>query len=274
MLNVALVLGLVTLVTVVAAAARRVRLPYPTLMVLSGLAIAAVPGLPCIALDPDIVLLVFLPPLLYAAAWYTSWHDFAANLRPIGLLAIGLVLATTGAVAVVAHEVIDGLPWAAAFALGAIVSPPDAVAATAVARGLNVPRRVVTILEGESLINDATGLVAYRVAVAAAVTGAFSVGGALLQFVLAAAGGVASGLAVAWLLAQVHRRFDDPTVETTLTLLSPYAAYLPAEALHVSGVLATVTAGLYLSRQAPVIFAPALRLRRRCGTRWCSCSTG
>jgi CPA1 family monovalent cation:H+ antiporter len=124
-----------------------------------------------------------------------------------------------------------------------------------------VPRRVVTVLEGESLINDATGLVAYRVAVAAAVTGAFSLGGAALQFVLAAAGGVAIGLGVAWLLAQVHRRFDDPTVETTLTLLSPYAAYLPAEALHVSGVLATVTAGLYMSRKAPLIFSPSLRLQ-------------
>jgi Na+/H+ antiporter len=261
MLNVAMVLGLLTLVTFVAVVARRARLPYPTLMVLGGLAIAAVPGLPHVALDPDVVLLVFLPPLLYSAAWYTSWRDFYGNLRPIGLLAIGLVLATTVAVAVVAHEVIDGLPWAAAFALGAIVSPPDAVAATAVVRGLNVPRRVVTVLEGESLINDATGLVAYRVAVAAALTGAFSLGGAVLQFVLAASGGVAIGLGVGWLLARVHRRFDDPTVETTLTLLTPYAAYLPAEALHVSGVLATVTAGLYLSRQAPLIFSPSLRLQ-------------
>lgn len=258
--QVAAVLGLLTIVTFLAVAARRMSVPYPTLMVVCGLGIAVIPGLPLVKLDPETVFLVFLPPLLYAAAWFTSWHDFRSNIRPISSLAVGLVLATTTAVAVAAHWAIPDLPWSAAFVLGALVSPPDAVAATAVTRGLGVSRRLVSILEGESLVNDATGLVAYRIAVAATMAGVFSFWDAASQFVIVAAGGVAIGLVIGWLIAQVHRHLNDATVETVITLMSPYAAYLPAEALGVSGVLATVTAGIYVSRRSPVIFSPTMRL--------------
>jgi monovalent cation/hydrogen antiporter len=260
MQDVATILGLMCVVTGMSVLSQRMGLPYPTLMVLAGLAIALVPGLPSVSLHPDIVFLVFLPPLLYAAAWQTPWREFVANRRPILLLALGLVLATTVAVGVVAHLMIPDFPWAAAFALGAIVSPPDAVAATAVARTLRIPRRIVSILEGESLVNDATGLVAYRVAVAAALTGLFSWNEAVTRFALVAAGGVAIGLLAGWIVAQVHRRLDDPLIETTVTLLTPYAAYLPAEAAHVSGVLAVVTAGLFVRRQSNLLFSSAMRL--------------
>src|SRR5262245_26874368 len=164
------------------------------------------PGLPAVRLAPEVVFLVFLPPLVYAAGWFTSVRDFKANLRPIGLLSIGLVLATTVGIAVVAHTLVPSLPWAAAFALGAIVSPTDAVAASAIFARLGAPRRIVAILEGESLVNDATGLIAYRYAVAAVVVGGFSLWEAGLQFVLSGVGGVAIGLALAWLLGQLQRR--------------------------------------------------------------------
>ncbi len=254
-------IALLSVMTLVAWLSCRLNLPYPTLMVLTGLAIAIVPGLPTIELDPDLVMLVFLPPLLMSAAWYTSWPEFVANKRPIGLLAIGLVLATSFGVAWVARLIIPEMPWACAFALGAVVSPPDAVAATAITQRLGVPRRLVTILEGESLVNDATGLVAYRVAVIAAVTGFFSPLDAFARFLLAAGGGVAIGLVVAWLMTQVTRRVNDPTIWTSATLLVPYVAYLPAEEVGVSGVLATVACGLYLGHRAPMQVAPALRLQ-------------
>ena len=260
MQDVSTVLGLVIVVTLVAVAARRLAMPYPTLMVLCGAAIGLIPGLPHVRLDPDVVLLVFLPPLLYSAAWMTSWFDFRENLRPISLLAIGLVLATTTAVAVVAHWIVPGLPWPVAFVLGALVSPPDAVAATAVTRGLGVPRRIVAILEGESLVNDATGLVAYRIAVTATIHGTFFVEDAIGKFFLVACGGVAIGLMVGWFMAWVHRHLDDPTVETVITLLTPFLAYLPAEAVGVSGVLATVTTGIYLSRRSSILFSSSMRL--------------
>lgn len=254
------VLGLLTVVTLLAVAARRMTIPYPTLMVVCGLGIGLVPGLPHVELAPEIVFLVFLPPLLYAAAWYTSWNDFRFNLRPISQLAVGLVLVTTGIVAVVAHWAVPDLPWSAAFVLGALVSPPDAVAAAAVTKSLGVPKRIVTILEGESLVNDATGLVAYRVAVLATVAGVFSFWGSAGQFLVAAIGGILVGLGVGWSVAWIHRRLDDATIETVITLMTPYAAYLPAEALGLSGVLATVTTGIYVSRRSPILFAPDLRL--------------
>jgi len=258
--DVGTVIGLLVVVTLVSVAARRIAIPYPTLMVICGLAIGLIPGLPALTLNPDVVLLIFLPPLLYGAAWMTSWPDFRANIRPISLLAIGLVLATTTTVAVVVHWAMPEMPWAIAFVLGALVSPPDAVAATAVTRGLSVPRRIVTILEGESLVNDATGLVAYRLAVTAAVTGIFSLSDAVAQFFIVAIGGVLVGLAIAWVIAQIHMRLDDPTIETVITLLTPYLAYLLAESLHVSGVLATVAVGIYLSRRSNVLFSSDMRL--------------
>ena len=206
--------------------------------------------------------MIFLPPLLYAGAFFANLADLRANLRPITLAAIGLVLATMVVVAVVAHELIDGMSWPAAFALGAIVGPTDPVAATAIARRLGVPRRLVSVLEGESLINDATALVAYNIAVRAA-TGvvAFSLLDAGWDFLWKAAGGIALGLVVGWVIIQIRSRLDDPLIENTIGLLSAYAAYVPAEHLHVSAVLSAVTVGCYVGWQAPRIASPATRLQ-------------
>ena len=234
-----LVAGLVIL-------AHRWAVPYPVVLVLGGLALSFVPFLPVIRLDPDLVLFFFLPPLLYPAALFTSWRDFRRNLRPILFLAIGLVLMTTTVVAWVAHAVIPGLPWAAAFALGAIVSPPDAVAAEAILKRLRVPTRIEAVLSGESLVNDATALVAYQFAVVAMVTGQFSLGTASLRFVFVGAGGVALGLLVGVVMRWVQKQLDDPPVQITISLLTPFAAYLLAERLAVSGVLSVVAAGVYL----------------------------
>jgi len=258
-----LVLVLLVVAAGLAVAAERVKVPYPILLVLGGLGLAFVPGLPQVRIEPSLVLLIFLPPLLFASAWFTSWRDFAANRRPIALLAVGLVIVTTTAVAWVAHVLFPGMSWPVAFVLGAIVSPPDAVAATAVTRRLKVPRRIVTILEGESLVNDATGLVAYKLALVAVVSGRFSLGVAGGRFVLVAVGGVLVGLIVGWLVAQIHRRLDDFQVETVITLLTPYAAYIPAEHLGLSGVLATVAAGGYLGWRNPELLSALTRFRGR-----------
>jgi monovalent cation/hydrogen antiporter len=274
-----IILGLLLAVAALATLAARLGVPYPILLVLGGSALGFVPGLPSVELDPELVFLLFLPPLLYVSAIFTSWRDFRANIRPISLLAIGLVLMTTFVVGAVVHTVI-GLPWAAAFVLGAIVSPTDAIAATAVAQRLGVPRRIVTILEGESLVNDATGIVAYRVAVAAVVTGAFSIWEAGLQFLVGAAGGVGAGFAVGWLVVWARRHLsEDPSVQNIVSLLTPFVAYLAAEELphslwemlhelygvpgdlHFSGVLAVVTTGLYLGRKGPYIISSGTRLQ-------------
>jgi CPA1 family monovalent cation:H+ antiporter len=203
----------------------------------------------------------FLPALLYPAALFTSWRDFRRNLRPILLLAIGLVLVTTLAIGCVAHTILPGLPWPAAFALGAIVSPPDAVSATTVLRRLSVPHRIQTILEGESLVNDATALVALQFAIAALTTGTFSPEHATLRFIWVAAGGIAFGLLVGFAMRWVHRHLDDPPVQITISLLTPFAAYLPAERLHVSGVLATVAAGIFLGWHSPLVVSARYRLQ-------------
>jgi CPA1 family monovalent cation:H+ antiporter len=235
------------------------KVPYPVFLVLGGLALGLIPGLPMIELPPDLVFLIFLPPLLYSSAFFSSWRDLKVNLRPIVLLAIGLVLVTVVTVAVVAHAAI-GLSWQAAFVLGVIVSPTDPVAATAIANRLGMPRRIVTILEGESLINDGMALVLYRTVVAAAVVGSFSVFEAGLDFVLSSIGGVAIGLLVGRVLARIRRWVEDPLVEITISLFTGYAAYLPAEELGASGVLAVVAAGVYLGRQSSVMTAPRARL--------------
>jgi Na+/H+ antiporter len=237
-----------------------VRVPYPILLVLGGLLLGFVPGVPHAELPPELVLVLFLPPLLYQAAFFSSPRDLRADARAITLLAVGLVLATTGAVAVTAHALVGGLPWAAAFALGAIASPTDPLAATAIARRLGVSRRLVTLLEGESLVNDATALVAYRIAVAAAVGGSFVVWEAGLRFLVGVAGGVAVGLLAGWLIAEVRRRLDDPPVEIVLSVVTGYAAYLPAERMGVSAVVAAVTAGLYVGWRAPELASPGTRL--------------
>jgi Na+/H+ antiporter len=240
--------------------AHRLRVPYPIMLVLGGLVIGFVPGMPPIEMPPELVLSLFLPPLLYWSAFFSSPRDLRADLRTISLLAVGLVLATMVAVGAAAHALVDGLSWAAALALGAIVAPTDAIAATAIARRLGVPRRLVTLIEGESLVNDATALVAYRIAVRAAVGGAFVLWEAAARFVVGAAGGVAIGLFVGWLIVWVRRRLDDPVVEILVSLVTGYAAYLPAERLGLSGVLAAVTAGIYVGWQAHTLASASTRL--------------
>jgi CPA1 family monovalent cation:H+ antiporter len=254
-----IIIGLLVLVTGLVWLATKLRVPYPILLVLGGLLIALAP-LPAVPLRPDLIFLLFLPPLLYRAGLLTSWRDFRANLRPISMLAIGLVLATTLAVAYVAHALI-GLPWPAAFALGALISPPDAVAATSIMGRMRIPKRIVTILEGESLVNDASALVIYTFAIAAAVSGEFSVAEASYRFVIVAAGGIAIGYAVGMLISWIRKHLNDPAVDTLVSLLVPFIAYLPAEWLHVSGVLAVVTAGLYVGRQLPRTTSSEQRLR-------------
>jgi len=253
--------SLLVAVAVLGATARAINVPYPIVLVVGGLGLGFLPGLPDVELEPDLVLVIFLPPLLYSAAFFASLRDLKADLRSISMLAIGLVIGTTVTVAVVAHAVIDDLSWAAAFALGAIVAPTDPVAATAIARRQAVPRRIINILEGESLINDGTALVLYRVAVVAAVEGTFSPGEAATRFVLGAAGGIAIGLAVGWLIAEIRRRLDDPPVEIVISILSGYAAYIPAERLECSGVLAAVTVGVYVGWMAPQISTARMRLQ-------------
>jgi Na+/H+ antiporter len=255
-----LLLTLMVAVGALSVLAGVVRVPYPILLVLGGLVLGFVPGVPHAELPPELVLVLFLPPLLYQAAFFSSPRDLRADARAITLLAVGLVLATTGAVAVTAHALVGGLPWAAAFALGAIVSPTDPLAATAIARRLGVSRRLVTLLEGESLVNDASALVAYRVAVGAVVAGSFTLWEAGLRFLVGVAGGVAIGLLVGWLIAEVRRRIQDPPVEIVLSVVTGYAAYLPADRLGLSGVLAAVTAGLYLGWRAPELASPGTRL--------------
>ncbi len=254
------VLILLAGVTALSVLARRLGLPYPAVMVVGGLAVAFIPGLPRVQLSPDVFFTLFLPPLLYASAWDASWRDFKQNLRPILLLAFGFVAFTTVSVGWLAHLAVPGMGWAAALALGAIVSPPDAVAATAVAGRLGLPRRIVAILEGESLVNDASGLTLYRLAVMAAVTGHFSAGPAIGEAVWAIVGGVGVGLGVGWVAMRIHRSLEDPLVETVVSLLTPFAGFIPAEAMHASGVLAVVTMGLYVSRHSHEIFSPATRL--------------
>ncbi len=248
MSNLALVISLLAVVTALAAVAERIRIASPILLVLAGIAISLIPNLPGVDLNPDIVILLFLPPLVYAAAWNMAWADFKANFRPILLLALGLVLFSTVSVAWVVHTFIPGFSWSLAFVVGAIISPTDPVAGTSIIRQMGLPRRVVVILEAESLVNDATGLIVYRYAVAAVATGTFVLTEASGQFFVVVLGGIAIGLALAWLVKAIHQlTTDTPVVETTLTFLTPFAGYLIAEELHVSGVLAVLASGLYLT---------------------------
>ncbi|MGC3961036.1 MAG: Na+/H+ antiporter [Verrucomicrobiota bacterium] len=240
--------------------AKRLRVPEPIILVLGGLVLSLIPGLPEVELQPEYVFLIVLPPLLYAQAWFTSWKDFCDNLRSISMLAVGLVLATTTAVALVAHALVPTMPLAACFVLGAIISPPDAVAASAIAQRLKLPKKMVTILEGESLVNDATGLVAYKFALAAVATGSFSLAHASGQFLLVAVGGVVVGLVVAWIFHLLLRWIRDDLIDIVLSLVALYAAYIGAERLHVSGVLATVTAGIWLGARSPEMLSASTRL--------------
>jgi CPA1 family monovalent cation:H+ antiporter len=253
-----LLLGIIVLLSVVAT---KIRISYPTLLVMCGLGIGLIPGLPSVELKPEVVFLIFLPPLLYSSAWNMSLYDFKSAKRPITLLATGLVLFSTAGIAVTAHWLVPELSWELAFVLGAILSPPDAVAAASATKGLGVSKRIITILEGESLVNDASGLVAYKYAVAAVLTGKFIFWEAGLQFFLVAIAGVIIGLIVANLVAWIHTHTpDDYIIDTCLTFLTPYVAYILAERFHFSGVLAVVTAGLYLSWKSSTILSHEARL--------------
>ncbi len=253
-------LGILFLLVVLALLAGRLHIPYPIFFVIGGTFLGFIPKLPHVHLNPELVFVVVLPPLLYPAALFTSWRDFRANLRPISFLAIGLVLFTTVIVAFLAKYFLH-LPLAVGFVLGAIISPPDAIAATAIAERLKIPRRIVTILEGESLVNDATALVAYRLAIIGMTTGFFSWTGAVGQFFLISIGGILSGILVGWLAEQFHRRVDDAPIEITFSIITPFAAYLLADRLQFSGVLAVVTAGLYMGWRTPEITSFQTRLR-------------
>jgi monovalent cation/hydrogen antiporter len=252
-------LALLIAVGALLALAPTLRLPLPILLVLGGVVMSFIPGLPQLALPPDLVLVAILPPLLYSGAFFTSLRDLRTNRRAIGFLAFGLVATTMSAVAVVAHEWI-GLPWGVAFTLGAIVSPTDALAATEIASRLGAPRRIVSLIEGESLVNDGTALVLYKAAVGAAVGGAFSLLDTSARVVINVIGGIAIGLAVGFLVRQVRRRVDDPPVEVAIAVLSGYLAYLPAAAAGVSGVLAAVTIGVYMGWYTPELTTERTRL--------------
>ena len=269
-----LVLALLAVAVALGVLARRIGVPYPILLVVGGLVLSLQPWTPEVRFDPQIVFLLFLPPLLYAGAFRTEWPEFRFHLRAITLLAVGLVLFTTTLVAAAAHYWLD-LPWAVGFVLGALVSPPDAVAAMAVLQRVKVPPAVVTVLEGESLVNDAAALVTLRVAVgvAAGTAGAFDGWAACGDFLLAGAGGVLIGLAGGWAAVRLHNWLDrhdlaDPKLAITLTLLTPYVVYLPAEHLHVSGVLAVVTAGLWVGNRCEEVFRRELYEEARAVWEW------
>ena len=258
--HLALLIFLLVVLVALSAVAPRLRVPYPVLLVVAGGLLALVPGLPPFKLEPDLIFLIFLPPLLYTEAYQMSWHEFRANLRPISLLAVGLVLITTVGIAALAHYVIPGFGWAVGFVLGAIVSPPDAVAATSATKGLGLPARVLVILDGEGLVNDASALIAYRYAVAAVVSGTFALWDAGWHFVLVAGGGVALGAAVGYVVARLQNWLTDATLITAITVLLPFGLYLVAEHLGVSGVLAVVAMGLMLSSRSHDIYDNQTRL--------------
>jgi monovalent cation/hydrogen antiporter len=242
--------------------ADRTGIPLPTLLVLGGLLVAFIPELPPLKLDPQAIFLIFIPPLLFWTSLTTSLRDLKRNLRSITLLAVWLVLATMTVVAVMAHALLPELPWAICFVLGAIVSPPDAVAVTASTRRLKLPRTMLVILEGESLMNDATALVAYQIALAAAVTGSFSLPHAAADLVLTGAGGIAVGLAMGWCVGRVRLHMTrSSVVENTISLLSPFIAFIPADELGCSGVLAVVAMGLYMGRGSPRVVTAETRLQ-------------
>ncbi|MEO8111555.1 MAG: Na+/H+ antiporter [Ginsengibacter sp.] len=248
-------------ITFLAVVSNKFKFPFPIVLVLSGLVISIIPGLPSISLQPEIVFLIFLPPLLYEAAWKTNWHNFKSNKRPILLAAFGLVLFTTLIVGAAAHYFIPGVSWPLGFLLGAIVSPTDAVAATSLTRNLRLSPKIITILEGESLVNDASGLVAYKYAVSAVMAGNFVFWQAGLNFLIVIAGSVATGLLTGYIARVVLKRIRvDNIIQTTITFIIPFTSYLIAEQLHISGVLAVVCTGIYLSYNAESIITHQARI--------------
>src|SRR3954453_17254693 len=256
--NIQTLILLLTVIAAVGVAEARLRVPSAILLVLTGVVLGLIPGLPSVELAPELVLLLLLPPIIYSSAVAMSWREFRFNLRPISLLALGCVAFTTVATAAAAHWVL-GLPWPVGFVLGAIVSPPDAVAPLSVARRMQLPRRILVVLEGEGLANDATALVLYRFAVAAVGAGTFSIGEAATTFAAIVAGELAWGFCVGWIMLRLRRRGGDPRIEITLSIITPFLAYWPPEHLGGSGVLATVTAGLYISWNGLRLISAATR---------------
>ena len=255
------VVALLIAVAVLEVAARRLRLPPAAALIVGGAAIAVAPGVPSFSLDPELVLIAFLPPLLMSGGYFTAWVDFRANFGAIALLAVGAVAFTTAAVGIVAHLLAPTLPWAVCFALGAVVSPPDAVAASAVLKRLSLPGRLTATLEGESLLNDASGLVLFRFAVAAALTGAFSAVDAATSFAVLSIGGVALGWVVGRIGVALLSRLHESELAILVSLLLPSAAYIGGERLHVSGVLAVVTTGIILGRRQHAVLSAGTRIR-------------
>ncbi len=257
-----LVICLLFGIAILAMVSNKLKFSYPILLVIAGLAISVIPGIPAVSLDPNLVFLIFLPPLLYAAAWNTSWVDFWKNKRPISLLAFGLVFFTSASVAIISNAVIPDFPLAYGFLLGGIISPPDAIAATSVLQGISIPKRVVTILEGESLVNDAASLIVFRFALAAIITGQFHLGDAAQTFALVASLGIVIGIGIAYFVYLIHRFLPtNPSIDAALTLISPYVMYVTAEHFHYSGVLAVVSGGLFLTYRSQDIFSYESRLQ-------------
>jgi monovalent cation/hydrogen antiporter len=255
-----ILVSLLAVVAVVAVLADRLQIPSAILLVLAGVVLALVPGLPTLELAPELVLLLVLPPVIYASAVAMSWREFRFNLRPISLLALGCVVFTTIAVAAATHFAL-GLAWPVGFVLGAIVSPPDAIAPLSIARRMQLPRRILVILEGEGLANDATALILYRFAVAAVSAGVFSPGEAAATFAAIVVGEIVWGIGVGWLTLRLRRWIHDPRIEITVSILVPFLAYWPPDHLGGSGVLATVTAGLYISWNGLRLISAATRLQ-------------
>ncbi|PUZ29875.1 Na+/H+ antiporter [Chitinophaga parva] len=259
----AVILSLVVLVAL-STLEGKVKFPFPILLVITGVFLGFIPQFPILMLDPDVVFLIFLPPLLFDAASRTSWHDFRKDILPISTLAIALVFFTTVILALTAHYFIPEFTWPLAFLLGAIVSPPDAVAATGITKGLGLNKRVVTIIEGESLVNDASALIGYRFALIAVNTGSFVLWQAGLQFILLVAGGILCGIATGYILVWMHKKITHNSItSTSLTLLTPFVSYILAERLHVSGVLAVVCTGLFIAWRSPKIFSYQTRIRSK-----------
>lgn len=260
--NLEIFVALLTCTVLMAVFSERYKIPYPILLLVLGIILSLLPFVPNVQLSPDVVLLIFLPPLLYSAAWFTSWKQFKESIRPITLLAFGCVLGTSLVVGWVAEAIIPGFTFTMGFLLGAIVSPPDAVAAITMLRNTALPQRVKVILEGESLVNDAAALIAFRFALIAVSTGSFSLADASIQFTVVSIGGIVVGLLAAFIVFKIHRFINNtPTVDTALTLFTPFISYLAAERLHVSGVLAVVTTGLLLTRKSSVLFSYITRIQ-------------
>ena len=251
---------LLAVVAAVAIIADRLKIPPSIPLVITGVVLALVPGLPPVELAPEIVLLLVLPPIIYTSAFQMSWREFRFNLRPIGLHSIGGVVFTTLAVAGAAHWLMD-LPWSVGFVLGAIISPPDAIAPLSIARRMEIPRRLRVVLEGEALANDATALILYRFAVAAVSLGVFSFGEAAVTFAAIFVGEILWGIGVGWVMLRLRRWVNEPMIEILLSILTPFLAFWVPEYLGGSGVLATVTVGLYMSWNGPRLISPATRLQ-------------